>query len=171
MITATVSSTRFSWKAERQVSCQLGIANRSALHGSGDVTRRGASTPLRPRRGDPRFHGARGVYRGRREGAAANSRCFSEKQPLIPDEWTHYPRGKCDGGGIKRPPQRGDSTSVECEFERTYQHLVVDPHAAITAACAIIEALLDRDVCAGAALENDGPPFVAHGAKPSRLEP
>lgn len=37
--------------------------------------------------------------------------------------------------------KRGDFVSVEREFERAYQQLEGDPHAAITAACAIIEAL------------------------------
>jgi hypothetical protein len=37
--------------------------------------------------------------------------------------------------------QAGDFASIEAEFERAVKQLQVDPHAAITAACAIIEAL------------------------------
>jgi len=43
--------------------------------------------------------------------------------------------------GLSHLLKRGDFVSVEREFERAYQQLVGDPYAAITAACAIIEAL------------------------------
>ncbi|MBY5585627.1 abortive infection family protein [Rhizobium leguminosarum] len=37
--------------------------------------------------------------------------------------------------------KRGDFASIETEFKRAFSHVDTDPHSAVTAACAIIEAL------------------------------